>query len=290
MLSGSEMFSRWSQRFAGALESDGLDSAADELEQIIEKDDEFIAWFEHAALHAWMAGQLFVRSVELEDEAINDAPGTVRLGAVRALAVDPNSFVNLPFQEAINFFTARDLVSIEEFNAVRGRFRKGAFAARRISSGVVADTARRAVGGVVAGNVRPAQAAALIRDGSLSLGIQPESNHYLMNVVRTNTATNYNAGRLAAQQSDAVKALRPFWRYVTANDERVRDEHAALNGQVFEADSPEGLEYYPPLGYQCRCVMTTMSERQLDASGLTVNTSGNVPGAAITEGFEEPPI
>lgn len=45
----------------------------------------------------------------------------------------------------------------------------------------------------------------------------------------------------------------PYWRYMTAGDDRVRMTHKALHGQVWAADSPVWAAIFPPNGFRCRC-------------------------------------
>lgn len=282
MRSGGGMFERWSVRFAGYLEqADSVDKAALQLRDLIAKDAEFVQWFENSGLHAWMAGQLMVRGIELGDD--EGKPGTVKLASV-ALAVDPASFVFLPFDEAIEFFASKRVVSPAEFAAVRGRFRAGAFTARHLTAGTAMQLAHTATASAVAGASIPSVVSALRADPSL-LGID---RGYLSTVVRTNSATSYNAGRYQAMTDPAVLSLRPYWLYVTAGDERVRDEHQVLEGKMFEADSDEGNLYYPPLGFNCRCSMVSQSRRQFEARGGELQ-AGPVDGADITAGFDQPP-
>ena len=42
-------------------------------------------------------------------------------------------------------------------------------------------------------------------------------------------------------------------QYRTAGDERVREEHAAMDGITLPADDPFWKSYYPPNGWRCRC-------------------------------------
>ena len=276
--SGEDMFAKWAARFAGFLEDSGDPKrAAEELAEIIEDDREFVQWFENAGLHAWMAGQLMVRGIELQDD--ESKPGAI------ALARDPGAFVSLPFEAAIEFFTSKQVMTPAQFDAVRGRFRKGAFTARNLTSQASRQLAFNATSAVIEGGTSVPQAVSALRAGELALGVE---SHYLANVVRTNAATSYNAGRFDAMTDPAVVALRPFWLYVTARDERVREEHAVLEGRMFEANSEEGLQYYPPLGYQCRCSMVTQSQRQFEARGGTLSGS-DIPGAKVTQGFDTPP-
>ncbi|MCY4418570.1 MAG: phage minor head protein [Cytophagales bacterium] len=45
----------------------------------------------------------------------------------------------------------------------------------------------------------------------------------------------------------------PNWRYSTVGDERVRPEHADLDGVTYPKDDPFWDEAFPPNGWNCRC-------------------------------------
>lgn len=49
------------------------------------------------------------------------------------------------------------------------------------------------------------------------------------------------------------KAALPWLEYTSVSDDRVRPEHAALNGTVKRVDDPFWNVYYPPNGWRCRC-------------------------------------
>lgn len=87
-------------------------------------------------------------------------------------------------------------------------------------------------------------------------------------IFTTNLQTAYSAGRYAKMQ--AVKKARPYWRYLTLGDNRVRPSHAVLNGMVFPADHPFWNENHPPNGFRCRCGVQTLSERQVEREKLTI--------------------
>lgn len=88
------------------------------------------------------------------------------------------------------------------------------------------------------------------------------------NIYRTNMQTAYSAGRYAKMQ--AVKASRPYWQYVTVEDKRRRLTHAALHGMVYPADHEFWGSNYPPNGFRCRCSVRSLSARQVQREGLTV--------------------
>jgi SPP1 gp7 family putative phage head morphogenesis protein len=47
----------------------------------------------------------------------------------------------------------------------------------------------------------------------------------------------------------------PMLRYITVKDTRVRPEHAKLHGVTLPKDHPFWRTYYPPNGYNCRCIV-----------------------------------
>lgn len=94
--------------------------------------------------------------------------------------------------------------------------------------------------------------------------------HRVENIFRTNMQSAYSAGRYKKMQ--AVKKSRPYWQYLAVMDKRVRPSHAVLHGKVYPADHEFWGSNYPPNGFRCRCSVVTLSERQVKAQGLTVET------------------
>lgn len=56
------------------------------------------------------------------------------------------------------------------------------------------------------------------------------------------------------------KELFPMLQYQTANDERVRDEHAAWDGIIKPVDSSFWDTRMPPNAFRCRCLVVKLSE------------------------------
>lgn len=74
----------------------------------------------------------------------------------------------------------------------------------------------------------------------------------------------YGAGQFAKLQE--ISGRFPYWQYSTANDERVRDSHRALEGKIFKASDSQ---YYPPIGFNCRCRAIPVSQREAIKRGIT---------------------
>lgn len=94
---------------------------------------------------------------------------------------------------------------------------------------------------------------------------------------RTNLVFNqslrqaYQAGRYKQMSDPEVLKLRGFWQYVHRDSRVPRPHHLALDGKIYPADSPFWQTCYPTNGFGCRCSVVSLSQRDLDREGLTVD-------------------
>jgi SPP1 gp7 family putative phage head morphogenesis protein len=93
------------------------------------------------------------------------------------------------------------------------------------------------------------------------------------NIYRTNMASAYSAGEWEQMQESALaRAERGEITYLEGNsvgDERTREEHAeAMDGVILPIDDPYWDTHTPPLGFECRCWLTEMTEQSLERYGL----------------------
>ena len=78
------------------------------------------------------------------------------------------------------------------------------------------------------------------------------SHGYAENVMRTNLNNGYNAGKYnRAMKSEFIDGFR----YVSNSDSRTRENHKACDGLEQHKDSKWWDYLYPPLGYNCRCLV-----------------------------------
>jgi SPP1 gp7 family putative phage head morphogenesis protein len=90
---------------------------------------------------------------------------------------------------------------------------------------------------------------------------QKDANEFLNVSNQTHLRVEYELASNGAIMADqwnrmyADRDINPYFVYVTRNDDRVRPEHADLNGKVFSFDSPAGQDIYPPNGWNCRCTI-----------------------------------
>ena len=104
-------------------------------------------------------------------------------------------------------------------------------------------------------------------DGS-TYTVQLGSPYRVRTIVRTNIQTAYSAGRYRRQIENIDD--RPYWAYDAVLDAATRDSHRQLDGSVFRADDPIWARIYPPNGFNCRCRVRSLTERQVQARGLDV--------------------
>ena len=223
-----------------------------------------------------LAGQIFVRDIELGD----------KVRKLEATGETAGTFLNMPFDEAIEHFESRSILPPDEFDALIDQERSRAFTLRRaIADGVEREAFRRLGAAMQPGGEGLGEFIQSLSPGVDGGGYPGGVRRYLENVYRTTTATSYNAGRYRQQTDPGVLALGDLWlEYRTAGDTRVRPEHAALEGLVFKAGSPEAAEIYPPNSYQCRCVMVAREAPPESGRADTVNA-----GDAVTDGFRGAP-
>lgn len=77
--------------------------------------------------------------------------------------------------------------------------------------------------------------------------------------------TNLSAARAAGrwEQIQGQKKRRPWLRYVAILDNHVRPDHRRWHGTVLPVDDDWWRVHYPPNGWNCRCTVQSLSDRQL---------------------------
>jgi SPP1 gp7 family putative phage head morphogenesis protein len=120
-----------------------------------------------------------------------------------------------------------------------------------------------------------------IREAYSSYGVTPENPSHIDTMVATNLMQAYNAGRISQMLDPAVVGALPFWVYRTMGDNRVRPAHRALQGFIARADDPFWRKYYPPNGFNCRCMVDAIGgEHAREVAGnqnFTAPAAGRIP-------------
>lgn len=100
-----------------------------------------------------------------------------------------------------------------------------------------------------------------------------------------NMRSAHMAGRW--QQIWAGRERRPFLQYRTAGDARVRPQHRQWNGIVRAVADAFWATFYPPNGWGCRCTVRALTQAEVDARGLTVESAPfPIQMRSVTKGDE----
>lgn len=85
-------------------------------------------------------------------------------------------------------------------------------------------------------------------------------------------SSSQSAGKWAAIDQDGRYNLQ----YRTANDDRVRADHAALQNITLPVDDPFWMSYYPPNGWRCRCTAVEVLKTKYElADSVKANEAGD---------------
>lgn len=193
-----------------------------------------------------------------------------------------NSWAEITPQKAIEYWRSKSIVSVSEFDTLSDIEKLRAFTASNIEQ------------------IRELQKIYDVIDESISKGISlkkakenilsqvPISEMQAETILRTNIFSAYSAGRYSDVQ--ASKKTRPYLRYSAVEDERTRPSHLAIHGKIYPVDDPFWSVNFPPNGYNCRCDVISLSERQVQKSGLKVETTpqGKNP-FALSKAFSHHP-
>jgi SPP1 gp7 family putative phage head morphogenesis protein len=107
----------------------------------------------------------------------------------------------------------------------------------------------------------------------ISKGLDPISSHHIDTIYRTNMQTTFQAGRYTQLTKPHILKARPYWKYVAVSDGNTRPAHKAMNGKIFHHENAIWLVWYPPNGFNCRCLVVSVSKREIERDSLTVSES-----------------
>ncbi|MDI1471914.1 Phage (Mu-like) virion morphogenesis protein [Thermodesulfovibrio sp. N1] len=93
----------------------------------------------------------------------------------------------------------------------------------------------------------------------------------LKTIFNVNMQTAYMAGRYKTMMESTD--THPYWQYVAVLDSRTRPAHRALHGKIFRYDDPFWKTHYPPNGFNCRCRVRALSQKDIDRKGLPVDSA-----------------
>ena len=94
----------------------------------------------------------------------------------------------------------------------------------------------------------------------------------------TNLRTAYAAGHYKQMMDPAVRAARPYWRYIGGLSEHPRPLHLSWSGTVLRYDDPWWNTHYPPSAWGCKCQVVSASVSELERDGHRVSPKAPADG------------
>lgn len=107
----------------------------------------------------------------------------------------------------------------------------------------------------------------------IGLGDQPPSGWIKQNI-DTAIKSSIAGARWNRVNDPEIEGVYTAWMYHTQKDERVRDEHAKLDGAVFDINDEEAAKIIPPVDWGCRCYEEYLTGAEADSYEIT--TPNNV--------------
>lgn len=117
-------------------------------------------------------------------------------------------------------------------------------------------------------------ATAVLEESMIASGVTIKNSYMVENIYRTQSAIAYNAGKFKTEQLPEIQELLWGYTYFTAGDDRVREEHAVLDGTSLPKEDAFWKRWYPPNGWSCRCTVVAEYE-----TGDTVAAPDDMPEA-----------
>ena len=103
-------------------------------------------------------------------------------------------------------------------------------------------------------------------------GYDPLNPWRIETIYRTNMQTAYQNGRYMQLTKPHILQARPYWRYLAVMDGSTRPSHAEMHGKIYRHDNPVWQVWYPPNGFNCRCTVVSVSEREIQRNGWSAET------------------
>lgn len=166
---------------------------------------------------------------------------------------DVMGFENVPFESAIERLRNLTPTTKAAFDALVERYRMTAFTLAGVSDVRAIERIQQALIETLAQGGTEADFEKAVSEILSDAQLEQLTREQINTVFQTNVNRAYANGRLEQLKDPSVAAALPYWKYVTVGDDRVRPNHAAMDGFVARNDDPVWRRWYPPAGFNCRC-------------------------------------
>lgn len=210
------------------------------------------------------------------DAQFEDESGQPVKPATFQVETDPK-FVDRPLREAVNWFRSRAPVDRMTWDRLSAAAQRRAFTVAQQANTQIIGKVKNALQSFIRRGKQLKTWKAFAEQHLEAAGFTPANPSHVETIFRTNVMNAHNSGRLARQTQPAVLRLRPFWQVRTVDDSRRRQTHGDADGKVLRKTDPWWTTAYPPFGFNCRCRVVSLSQKDVDARGLRVSTGADMP-------------
>lgn len=173
-------------------------------------------------------------------------------------------WTDLPFQEAIDYLISLRPITQAELDILEAEIAERVFTVANVFKLETLQGMLDAVTSAFRGGSSIDDFLARFEGEGLSAA-------HLETVFRTNVQSAFGRGLWEQGTSESIQAEIWGWRYHTVGDDRVREEHDALDELIFQTGERD--EIFPPWDFNCRCSAEWISLQE-----------------AIDEGYESDPL
>lgn len=183
------------------------------------------------------------------------------------------------FAEALEYLRGQGVVSDEEYDLLSERERKRAFKVAGVAQmDIVHDVLFALEHAIEEGDdlddFKAAVAEALEAEW---LGTDVDPGRRLETIFRTNLQHAYAAGRFEQATDPDVLEARPYWRFDAIVDGRETVVCGDADGTILPADHVWWRTHHPPLHFDCRSAITTLTPEEAEAEGITTDPTDKPP-------------
>ncbi len=188
----------------------------------------------------------------------------------------PLNFEPVPYEEAARIIAEKKIMSKEAFDSLVDELKARAFTVAGLEDLRMVQEIRDAIAEIPMGadweDVKK-QVADKLEQGGFS---EKAADHRALLLLRHHCFAVYAQENYRELQE--MKDAFPYWKYLSAGDEKVRSSHAALNGLILPADDPFWKDHFPPWEWNCRCQVVGVTKEEYEAAPTPGGFNASDPG------------
>lgn len=193
------------------------------------------------------------------------------------------------FDEAVEQFRKLTPISDDDYERLTARAKRKAFKVAGLANLDVVQDTFDAIGDAIKNGTSLDDFKAAVGDALEAAwhGDVENPGWRLETIFRTNVQRAYGEGRYRQATDPDTLEDRPYWQFDAVLDDATTEVCEDCNGTILPADDPWWDEHQPPLHFNCRSTIITLTEDQAAAQGGAV---AKPPKTEADDGFGDPPL